>query len=168
MGSLYELSPAASSWNQTVLYTFEEAAYGNPVGELASDALGNLYGVGAGGVFELSPSAGAWTEKLIHIFPPSQIDFTPQSGVVFDSAGNLYGTNYYGGPQNMGVVYKLTPSGGGTWTASDLFAFSGADGAYPTSAVTADASGNIYGTASGGGPSNLGGYEGVVYEISVH
>ena len=57
----------------------------------------------------------------------------PYAGLIFDAAGNLYGTTLHGGQTiGVGVVFKLTPNSDGTWTESVLYNFSGgADGALP-------------------------------------
>jgi uncharacterized repeat protein (TIGR03803 family) len=97
----------------------------------------------------------------------------PDAGLIFDSAGNLYGTTYSGGTGNNGVVFKLTRSGPG-WTESVLHNFTNSpDGANPYSALTFDDNGNLYGTTNGGGtgfgtvyqltPSGSGWTEKVIY-----
>src|SRR5262249_15465211 len=84
-------------------------------------------------------------------------------GLVFDKAGNLYGTTaLLGGSCGCGVVFKLTPGSGGTWTYSVVHTFVGTDGAGPLASLIIDKQGDLYGTTSTGGP---GGY-GVVFEIS--
>ena len=71
--------------------------------------------------------------------------------MIFDKAGNLYGTTYTGGMANRGVVFELTPSGSG-WTETVLHSFTGSpDGAYPSSGMTFDPAGNLYGTTQSGG-----------------
>ena len=96
----------------------------------------------------------------------------PGSGVILDAAGNLYGTAVSDGPNECGMVFKLTNSAGG-WTYSDLHDFTCRDdGEAPFGGVTLDSSGNIYGTAAYGGmfgaqcagPDGVG--CGVVWEIT--
>ncbi len=68
-----------------------------------------------------------------------------------DAAGSLYGTTYGDGAFGAGSVFKLTPSNG-SWIYTSLYDFTnGSDGAGPTSNVTFDASGNLYGTTALGG-----------------
>ena len=56
----------------------------------------------------------------------------PQAGLIFDAAGNLYGTTFGGGAYNLGTLFELTPAGGGNWTESVLHSFgNGTDGAVP-------------------------------------
>jgi len=136
------------------------------------DSSGNLYGVtnigganDAGYVFELSPtSTGRWTLATLYSFgvytgPGPAV---PWSGVVFDSAGNLYGVTANGGIEGSGTVYQLSPSSGGGWTETTLVSFpaSCSPACLPESGITVDSSGNIFGTAAATGTS------GVAYEVS--
>jgi uncharacterized repeat protein (TIGR03803 family) len=84
-----------------------------------------------------------------------------------DAAENLYGTTFRDGPYGAGNVFRLTPADGG-WTYTSLHDFTGgSDGGWPTSEVTIDANGNLYGTASIGGSSNFCNFGcGVVWEIT--
>ena len=81
------------------------------------DQAGNLYGTAAGGssddgiVFQLSSSGSGWTENIIHNFDYFNDGGGPQGGVVFDSAGNLFGSTAFA-PLGNGTVFELTPSGG--------------------------------------------------------
>ena len=163
-GTVYELSPAAGgTYNETILYNFPEG--GNfesyPQGNLAFDQSGNLYGTassggsgvcsfygGCGTVFELAHGSSGWTESTIYNFQGTSDGDTPVSGVVFDSAGNLYVTS--AGYYNYPAVIELTPASGGTWTETSLYTFpSNYDQVY--AAVVMDAAGNLYGTTVGGG-----------------
>ena len=77
----------------------------------------------------------------------------PIGGLLLDSAGNLYGTTYYGGANSLGSVYELS---GTTHTYTTLASFGGATGAYPMGALIADSNGNLYGTTAGTGNSGSG------------
>jgi uncharacterized repeat protein (TIGR03803 family) len=113
-------------------------------------------------VFKLSPrDYGIWTESVLYTFCSLSAcadGEEPIAGpLVRDVAGNLYGTTFFGGTNRScngdacGVVYKLDASGNETV----LHSFTGgAGGASPWSGVTMDASGNFYGTATGGGDTN--------------
>jgi uncharacterized repeat protein (TIGR03803 family) len=84
--------------------------------------------------------------KLLYTFADVEIP----SGLIFDGAGNLYGTTYYGGAFNVGSVFELSPSAGG-WTRTDLYSFTGgADGANPSpyQSLVFDTAGNLYGTTT--------------------
>jgi uncharacterized repeat protein (TIGR03803 family) len=137
-----------------------------PSGGLIFDSAGNLYGTdqnagkySGGTVYELTPNgSGGWTQKVLYNFDVNTKDgYSPYSNVVFDGAGNLYGTTYTGGAYNLGTVYKLTPGSGGIWTEQVLHSFGGGtDGTYPWAGLVVDTAGNLYGTASQGG-TNSGG-----------
>ena len=157
-------------WSESVLYRFTGGGDGaNPTGDVLFDAAGNIYGTTEGGgsnskgtVFKLAHSGSGWTESVLHSFDAQSDGELPQSGVIFDSAGNLYGTAIYGGPNDDGTVFELTPSGSG-WTEQTLYGFTGeSDGAYPVGGLIFDSAGNLYDSASGAGPNN----GGTVFELS--
>jgi uncharacterized repeat protein (TIGR03803 family) len=83
--------------------------------------------------------------------------------VIFDNAGNLYGTAFRGGAKRQGVVFRLTPTVGGGWNETVLYSFIGSkrDGGNPRGSIVLDAAGNIYGTTNGGN-----GTKGCVFELS--
>lgn len=167
-GAVFELSPSGSGWTEQVLYSFQGGSDGGyPAGGLIFDQAGNLYGStnkggtgGGGTVFKLTPSGGGWTYSLLYSFSGGA-SCGPFAALSMDGAGNLYGTTLCDGTDNVGSVFKLTPSGGG-WTYSSLHDFTGgSDGGRPYSNVVFDAAGNLYGTASGGGHG-----VGVIWEIT--
>jgi len=103
--------------------------------------------------------AAAQTEGILHSFSGGTVDGSvPYSGLIADSAGNLYGTTDSAGPNGYGTVFQLVPpSGGGTWTENILFSFSnGADGATPVTNLVMDSAGNIYGATGNAGANNCG------------
>ena len=93
--------------------------------------------------------AWAVTESTIHAFAGGAYSEYPYGGLVFDSAGNAYGTAE-GGGTGYGTIYKLAPSPSG-WTASILYSFDNINGAYPVGPLIQDSAGNLYGTAVYGG-----------------
>jgi hypothetical protein len=167
-GTVFELQRAGSGWSFKVLYRFPSDA-GGPEGGLTLDAQGNLYGTanaggryGNGSVFELRrPTQGRprWAFKNLYSFMLSYDGGSPSSGVIFDGAGNLYGTAVVGGSGHAcqvwcGVVFQLTPSGS-SWIESVLYSFQGGtDGEYPYSAPVLDPLGNLYGATPYGGDPN--------------
>ena len=182
-GVVFELQPAAGgTWTEKVIHTFQGSNDGFvPSGSVILDQNGNLFGVtsagaiknascnfdggykGCGMVYELSPSGANWTETILYEFTDANGDGgNPQAGLVFDSAGNLYGTTAIGGTFNFGTVYKLTPSTGGGFTETVLYSFDQTDGQWPYNALILDAAGNLYGTTYEGGDAGFG----TVFEIT--
>ena len=165
---MFELSPNdRGGWTHTVLHSFGAGTDGafprqSDLGwrrqSLRHHTGGGTYNVGT--VFELSPSgSGGWVETLLYSFNDNGSDGTyPYAGLVFDSAGNLYGTTYSGGVYNYGSVFELSPHGGGGWTETVLhsFDFQSRDGINPEAGLILDASGNLYGTTSYWGSSSYG------------
>jgi uncharacterized repeat protein (TIGR03803 family) len=99
----------------------------------------------------LITDAQASTEKVLYSFDSGTDANTPVSGLIFDPAGNLYGTSASGGANNDGAVFELTPGSGGKWTEQVIYSFtSKADGMVPLGGVIMDAAGNLYGTTSRG------------------
>jgi uncharacterized repeat protein (TIGR03803 family) len=163
---------ARLSAQETVLQSFNNNDGSEPIASLISDAAGNLYGTtfygganGVGTVYELKRNPnGHWSEKVLHSFNIDGSDgyFTTAS-LAFDSSGNLYGTTFFGGATDDGVVYELSPGTGGIWTEKILHSFlnDSGDGGFPRSGVILDAQGDLYGTTPNGGPNNYG----TVYEL---
>jgi uncharacterized repeat protein (TIGR03803 family) len=133
------------------------------------DQAGNLYGTtyygggngdadciyegnGCGTVYELTPSNGTWTETVLHAFPTTEFDGqNPEANLIFDSAGNLYGSTGAGGSSYDGIVFQLSPSGSG-WTENLLYTFApGNNGGTGPEGGLLLTSGNLIGTTSGGG-----------------
>ncbi|MGA3214002.1 MAG: choice-of-anchor tandem repeat GloVer-containing protein, partial [Terriglobales bacterium] len=121
---------------------------------------------GCGVVFELTPGAGgAWTETVLYSFMGEGDGQNPEGGLVFDSAGNLYGTTYTdNNALGFGTVFELTPTASGPWNLTTLYTFTGgADGRNPYSTLIFDSLGNLYGTtAFGGGDAD----SGVVFKLT--
>ena len=173
--TVFELSPnGTGGWNPTVLHTFTGGSEdgGVTLSTPVLDKAGNLYGTtydgGAkndGTVYKLSPGkTGTWTEQILYSFKGGKKDGSlPPKGIVFDAAGNIYGTTTSGGTFGDGTVYELVvPVGTGGYTEKVLWSFNGTDGATPGSSLLLDAAGNFYGTTGGGGSS----YMGVVFEVN--
>lgn len=173
-GTVFKLSPPATAcrtalclWSETVLYRFSGGADGSlPYAGVVFDQAGNLYGTtflggtqqencgegGCGVVYELSPSSGGWTESVLYGFAGGSNGAHPYYDVVFDNAGNLYGTtNSSPFINSYGTVFQLAPSGSG-WTKTTLHSFQGgSDGVLPFGGLIVDQSGNLYGTTNEGG-----------------
>ncbi len=166
-GTVFKLDKNGKYW---VLYSFAGARDGaEPVASLFLDPSGTLYGttflggtlncdpnkgVGCGVVFTVDSVTGK--EKVLRRFSSSRkYGDLPIAGLLQDAAGNLYGTNSFGGPAGNGTVFKLDPAGKETV----LHAFqSQSDGAQPSSELIQDAAGNFYGTTiNGDSPLDSGG-----------
>lgn len=193
-GVVFELSPVGNGkWSQKVIYTF--AGYpsdgAHPEARLIFDQAGNLYGTtfqggdgtclddffgsvaGCGTVFELSPTSGTWTESVLYTFTSFANDGAlPAGGLVFDQAGNLFGTTKHGaggsGCYYCGTVFELSPASGGGWTESLAFVFPGSEGGTePLGDLIADQAGNLYGTTSFNSMSCIGAQPcGTVFKLS--
>jgi uncharacterized repeat protein (TIGR03803 family) len=171
------------TWSETVLHDFGNGADGrNPLSGMIRDVAGNLYGTtftggtsgtacfaGCGTVFELTPgNNGGWTENVLYSFCSQAACADGNSvsaGLVLDKAGNLYGTTAFGGgTDGDGVVFELSPKGGGQWSQKVLFTFAAARGAagYRPNARLVLRGGNLYGTTESGG---VNGNNGTVFEI---
>jgi uncharacterized repeat protein (TIGR03803 family) len=183
-GTIFEL---AADGSEKTLYTFTGGSDGaRPVGTLAFDSQGNLYGtanfggiagcyddLGCGMLYELE-SNGAFTVLYSFCSQPKCTDgYFPESRLIADDQGNLYGTTFAGGTSTgcylnvgCGVVYKFA-LGSGTETVK--FTFNGRDGGNLEAAgVLLDNQGDLYGTAIFGGKHNKACNPagcGVVYEI---
>jgi len=168
-GTVFNVRPASHAsgsilapWSETVLYSFAGGTDGETPapGDLVFDQAGNIYGTtyygggstgcngfGCGTVFKLTLSSGGqWTESILYSFTAGNGGSSPM-GVIFDGAGNLYGTTSGGGTYNCGTVFQLTPNGSG-WAENVLYSFNPniGDGCTPLAGLIFDGSGNLYGT----------------------
>ncbi len=188
-GAVYKLIRRGSGWIMTSLYTFQDGQDGSdPWARVVFGPDGSLYGttysgggsgcnqgydIGCGTVFKLRPPAHScaatscpWNETVLYRFTGGDDGANPGAGdLIFDSAGNIYGTTMAGGSNGDGTVYKLTRSGN-TWTESVLHSFSALqdNGRLPFGGVIL-VNGNLYGTTM------CSGYEafcigGMIYELS--
>jgi uncharacterized repeat protein (TIGR03803 family) len=116
-GVAFELTPNGGSWTESVLHQFRGRDGGFPAAGLTFDAAGNLYGTTEvdgpgttnGVVFKLTPnSSGGWRETVVHAFQ-NRPGSSPRAAVVFDAAGNLYGTTYGDGTATFGSVFEIMP-----------------------------------------------------------
>lgn len=173
-GTVFELSRGFVGWTFQTIHAFAGPGGLQPYAGVTMDGTDHLYGTtltgGAyrvGTVFALSrDSNGRWTERRLHSFPRRARDGNrPAAGLIFDAAGNLYGTTYDGGDPSsggFGVVFELTPS---TRREHVLYRFhlqGRPDGANPVAGLAFGTNGNLYGTTSGGGSYGFG----TVYELA--
>src|SRR5215472_2342794 len=149
-GVVFKLTKSKNgTWKESVLHSFGNSPDGfQPTSSLTFDTKGNLYGTTVyggssklgpcpnfcGTVFELTPQTdGTWKESILWNFQGSLDGSSPLGGVALDSAGDVFGTTYQGGVNNLGTVFKLTESSPGHWTEVTLHSFTGGpDGEEPT------------------------------------
>jgi len=181
----------------TVLHNFTGGVDGRTPDSGTIDAAGNFYGTtqaggtnqtnctnGCGTVFKLSLKNSNWVLSTLYDFAGGSDGAAPRAGLTFGPDGAIYGATVNGGSQNCdqgcGTVYKLRP--GVTfcrsvlcyWNETILYSFTAGstDGAYPSSPVSFDHAGNVYGATEGGGNNGLNGYChyfygcGIVYQLS--
>jgi uncharacterized repeat protein (TIGR03803 family) len=171
----YQLVPPSQPegvWTENTLFSFSQIAV---FYSLTLDKQGNLYGSstdgpldegcrsrqGCGYVFELSPPqpGGAWTETVLYTFRGDEDGWYPAAAPILDPKGNLYGTTYYGGRDNLGTVYRLAKRSGGSWV-EQRFSLAGSAPIYPTGGLIfgpgAAVTGTGTGAFSGGGVFSIG------------
>jgi uncharacterized repeat protein (TIGR03803 family) len=165
------IASGAQAQTEQILYSFTGGSDGAAPNGVVIDAKGNLYGTaerggsGSGTVFELVRNRnGTWTETILHTFSSDGTDgASPDTGLVFDPSGNLYGATSGGGTYNAGTIYELSPGSGGTWTVQILYSFAGGTdlGSLGGGNLAIDGSGNLYGVSDGGGTYGFG----MVFEL---
>lgn len=152
-----------------VLHNFGALTDGSqPVSDLIMDSSGNLYGetaaggafpscypTGCGTVYELSPrNDGTWSETQLHIFNGTD-GGGGSFGTLVNSHGNLFGAAQGGGSDGAGLIFELTPTGGG-WNYSILYSLTyDSTGTVPYGVLSHD--GDLFVTASFGGGSGSAG-----------
>jgi len=165
-GVVFELTPSNGGWTEKVLYSFTGGSDGAiPLAGLIFDNVGNLYGTtiyggnldcfapyGCGTVFQLTPSGSGWTANVLYTFQGGNDGQSPYAGLVFNQAGDLYGTTVTGGQGGGGTAFELTSSKGmGLWTFTLIYGLSAGDGDGPVGTLVVDAPGNLYGTTAADG-----------------
>lgn len=168
LGVIFQMrADTGGSWKFKVIHNFTGGSDGSSgmAGRLILDQAGNLYGVattgganGSGVAFELVRSqTGQFTFKTLYAFKGQPDAGFPYGGLLFDRFGNLYGTTYYDGANDLGSVYQLAAQSDGTFKERVLYSFKGgSDGDGPISTLVADQAGNLYGTASEAGAGSCG------------
>jgi len=159
-GGIFELTPNGDgTWTYLLRYIFgggdpgggPEAALTLRDGVLyTTTTSGGLYRAGVVFGITVNPNGG-WAHP-IYYFTGGKDGANPNAGLIFDKAGNLYGTATQGGAYGYGVVFKLARNPDGSWKETVLHQFTGGkDGANPNAGLIFDKAGNLYGTATQGG-----------------
>ncbi len=176
LGVIYQLVPHPNGvWQLRVIHTFTGGNDGGTgsAGRMILDDAGSLYGVatvgganGKGVAFRLTHASGqGWRLKTLYAFKGQPDAGFPYGALTFDGSGDLFGTTYYDGANNLGAVYELVPGPRGGWKERVLYSFRGGrDGAFSISNLVLDATGDLYGTTSEGGAPGCG--CGTIFEIA--
>jgi uncharacterized repeat protein (TIGR03803 family) len=177
-GTVYELTPSSDGWTLTTLYNFCPQGGNNcpdgsnPIGPLALDARGDLYGEAAGGtghrqcgtgcgvVYVLHPEPqGQWEQRVLHDFQPRNDSVDPGGGLTLHGGG-IFGTSEGGGGMGCegsgcGTVFELTngPNVTPMWPNQILHAFGAneAQGVLPLASVAFDGRGDLFSVTGEGG-----------------
>ncbi len=168
-GNVFKL---ATNGTETVLYNFCSKRHcrdgAEPLAGVIMDSSGNLYGAaasggayGSGTVFKIAANG---VEKVLYSFTGGSDGLFPDTGLIMDSAGNLYGTTQYGGASLSGNVFEVSPDG----AFNVLYSFCSrpdcTDGSNPEAGLIMDNLGNLYGTANAGGKYGYG----TVFELATN
>jgi len=168
-GTAYQMVKTQNGWREHIIANFTgNGSPENAVSGLAFNSAGNLFGTlymagSFGQVFELTPSGQSWNEQTIYSFQGGNDGALPVGGLVFDAAGNAYGSTAGGYPPQPGTLFQLSPQADGTWRETVLHVFPGNG---PVNNLTMDAAGNIYGTTPGTPGINPDHY-GMVFKLSL-
>jgi uncharacterized repeat protein (TIGR03803 family) len=164
-GTVFKFTRSRARYKESVLYRFQGGSDGvGPFAGLVADSTGALYGTtvygggsacnsGCGTVFKLTPTRSGYEESVLYRFQGGSDGAGPESGLLADASGALYGTTRNGGNPSLdgGTVFKLTPAGSG-YIESILYRFLGGNDGYgPAAGLIADATGALYGTTTAGG-----------------
>ena len=166
-GTVFEVAKTQDGYasKPTTLATFNGPDGAEPGGRLIADSQGDLFGTTENGgadnlgtVFEIARTRGGYA-----ITPTTLVSFTgadgaaPDGGLIADAAGDLFGTTYGGGPDDLGTVFEIAKTEGGYASApTTLASFDGANGENPAASLIADAAGNLFSTTLAGGAGNWG------------
>jgi hypothetical protein len=160
---LMPIDGARAASKEKVLFTSNDFG---PSPGLIFDKSGNLYGTagfgganGYGDIFQLTRGAnGKWSENVLYSFGSAPDAYGPETGVIFDEAGNLYGGTSFGGNggcswgSGCGTIFELMRGSNGQWSEKILYNFQGGSDGYGPNfgSLIFDKAGNLYGFAQGG------------------
>ena len=171
-GTVFELLKTSTGYASTpiTLLSFNGTNGANPISRLFIDATGNLFGTtylggakGDGTVFEIAKTSTGYANG-----PTTLVSFngtngsTPETALIADATGNLFGTTSSGGKNGCGTVFEIAKTSTGYANApTTLVNFNGTNGSIPEGLIT-DAAGNLFGTTAYGGVNG----SGTVFEIA--
>jgi len=167
-GTAYQLVKTQNGWTEHIIANFtSNGSPENTVSGLTFNSAGSLFGTvymagSFGQVFELTPSGQGWNEQRIYSFQGGSDGAYPVGGLVFDAAGNAYGTTTGAYQSEPGTVFQLSPQADGTWRETVLHTFPGNG---PINNLTMDSAGNLYGTTPGT-PGINPDHNGMVFKLS--
>ncbi len=127
---------------------------------MGDDSTGGASNFGV--LYKLINGTKGWSQSVLGSFSAHSGE-SPFAGVVFDKAGNIFGTTSYAGFYGGGTVYELTKSGK-TYVPRIVFSFNGEDGGEPLASLIVDSAGYLYGTTVIGGTTG----NGTVFEVNPH
>lgn len=157
-GTAYQLTPSNGAWTEAVLSYLP--GVGSALSGLLLDPAGNLYGTGylpnSGTIYELE--SPGWNLHIRHMFTVGLDGSDPNTALISDSAGNLYGSTEDGSPSGEGTVFEVSP-GQEFWPLTTLYRFTSGDQNYgggTYGSLVMDSAGNLYGTTHSGGAYKFG------------
>ena len=165
-GTVFKLSTTSDGYSESNLHQFQGGLDGDdPVARLYEDKNGNIFGTTQlggyndnGTVFEIRSTASGYTFQTIYRFQGAPDGTYPQTALIGDASGTLYGTTASGGLSNectpgCGTAFELKPNSSGGYTESVIYRFhpTELDGYFPSAPLVMDGAGNLFGTTSGGG-----------------
>ena len=174
-GTVFKLSPTATGWKHSLLYSFTGGADGGePYKGVSLDREGNLYGTavtggsgscegGCGVAYKLTNSGESWNQEVIHAFTGGDDGSGPGARLTVDRKGNLYGMAPTGGAYGLGTIYKIRRMHNGAWSLQVIHPFTGgSDGSSGSAGRMIASNGRLYGAATTGGTYG----SGVIFELS--
>src|SRR5215475_406450 len=175
---VFEIAKTASGYAApTTLASFNGSNGAQPSGPLIMDAAGNLLGTtafggayggdsGYGTVFEIAKTASGYADT-----PTTLVSFNgfdggiPETGLIMDAAGNLFGAADWNGEYGDGTVFEIAKTASGYASTPTTLVNFWADLGWEPDSVVMDAAGDIFGTSLERGGANGNGY-GTVFEIA--
>ena len=152
-----------NNWTEQTIYNFI-ATPGRPDAGVTFNSAGNMLGTSTtvnGDVYQLTFNGQSWSEKTLYAFQGGNDGSYPRANLIFDAAGNAYGTTQ-GQNDQPGTVFQLSPQSDGTWRETVLYVFE-PHSLGPEGYLAMDAAGNLYGSTYGLGGGYLFGF---VFKLS--